>query len=45
MKLKIWESILLEIKRNDKLGDLIELVISLINEIKGLIEEIPKFWG
>jgi len=24
-------------------GDLIELEIRLINEIKGLIEEIPKF--
>jgi hypothetical protein len=45
VKLKIWESILVEIKRNDKLGDQIELVISLINEIRGLIEEIPKFWG
>jgi hypothetical protein len=27
------------------LGDLIELEISLINEIRGLLEEIPKFWG
>jgi len=45
VKLKIWESILVEIKRNDKLGDLIELGISLINEIRGLLEEIPKFWG
>jgi hypothetical protein len=45
VKLKIWESILVEIKINDKLGDLIELGISLINEIRGLLEEIPKFWG
>jgi hypothetical protein len=29
--------------RIDIFGDLIELEISLINEIKGLIEEIPKF--
>ena len=34
---------MLEIKRIDKFGDLIELGISLINEIRGLIEEIPKF--
>jgi hypothetical protein len=32
----------------DKLWDLIELGINLINEIRDLIEEIPKFgvnWG
>jgi hypothetical protein len=34
---------LLEIKKIDKFGNLIELGISLINEIRGLIEEIPKF--
>jgi hypothetical protein len=34
---------LVEIKRIEKFGDLIELEISLINEIRGLIEEIPKF--
>jgi hypothetical protein len=34
---------LVEIKRIDKFGDLIELEISLINEIRGLIEKIPKF--
>jgi hypothetical protein len=34
---------LVEIERIDKFGYLIELIISLINEIKGLIEEIPKF--
>jgi len=34
---------LVEIKRIDKFRDLIELEISLINEIRGLIEEISKF--
>jgi len=29
--------------RIDKFGDLIELEISLINEIRGLIKNIPKF--
>jgi hypothetical protein len=29
--------------RIDKFGDLIELEISLINEIRGLIKEISKF--
>ena len=43
MELNIQKSILVEIKRIDKFGDLIELEISLINEIRGLIEEIPKF--
>ena len=43
MELNIQKSILVEIKRIDKFGDLIELDISLINEIRGLIEEIPKF--
>ena len=36
---------MVEIKRINKFGDLIELKISLINEIRGLIEEIPKFRG
>jgi hypothetical protein len=36
---------LVEIKRINKFEDLIELEISLINEMMGLIEEIPKFWG
>jgi hypothetical protein len=36
---------LVEIKRINKFEDLIELEISLINEMRGLIEEIPKFWG
>ena len=43
MELNIQKSILVEIKRIDKFGDLIELEISLINEIRGLIEKIPKF--
>jgi len=34
---------LVKIKRIDKFRDLIKLLISLINEIKGLIEEIQKF--
>jgi hypothetical protein len=34
---------LLETRRIDKFGDLIKLYFSLINEIKGLIEEILKF--
>jgi len=34
---------LVEIKRIHKFGDLIELEISLINEIRSLIKEIPKF--
>ena len=32
-----------KIKKNDKFRDLIKLWISLINEIKGLIEKISKF--
>jgi hypothetical protein len=36
---------LVEIKRINDFGNLIELGISLINEMMGLIEEIPKFWG
>ena len=36
---------MVEIKRINKFEDLIELEISLINEMRGLIEEIPKFWG
>jgi hypothetical protein len=36
---------LVEIKRIDKFWDLIKLGISLISEIRGLMEEIPKFWG
>jgi hypothetical protein len=43
MKLKIWKLILVEIKKIDKFENLIELEISLINEIRGLIEEIPNF--
>jgi hypothetical protein len=38
-KLKVWELNC----RIDKFEDLIELRNSLINEIRGLIEEIPKF--
>jgi hypothetical protein len=34
---------LVKIKRIDKFRDLIKLGISLINEIKGLIEKIQKF--
>jgi hypothetical protein len=43
MKLKIWKLILVEIKKIYKFENLIELEISLINEIRGLIEEIPNF--
>jgi len=31
------------IRRITKFGDLIELKISLINEIRGVIKKIPKF--
>ena len=34
---------MVEIKKIDKFGNLIELEISLINKIRSLIEEIPKF--
>jgi len=34
---------LVEIKKIYKFENLIELEISLINEIRGLIEEIPNF--
>jgi hypothetical protein len=36
---------LVKIKRIDKFRDLIKLGISLINEIKGLIEKNTKVWG
>jgi len=39
----MWESICSNIRRINKFGDLIELEISLINEIRGVIKEIPKF--
>ena len=34
---------MIEIEKIKKCGDLIKLWISLINEIRGLIEEISKF--
>jgi len=34
-----------EKKRINKFGDLIVLIISLINEIRGLIEEILRIQG
>jgi hypothetical protein len=37
----MWESICSNIRRINKFGDLIELGISLNNEIRGLIENIP----
>ena len=40
MKLSISKSILIEIKIIDKFGNLIILWISLINEIKSLIENL-----
>jgi hypothetical protein len=43
MKLYIWESIFSNIRIINKFGNLIELEISLINEIKSVIEEISKF--
>jgi hypothetical protein len=35
---------LIEIERIYKFGDLIKLSISLINEIRSIIEKISKFW-
>jgi hypothetical protein len=43
MKLYMWESIFSNIRIINKFGNLIELEISLINEIKDVIEEISKF--
>jgi hypothetical protein len=40
MKLSNWESILVEVEKLDKFGGLIKLLISLINEIRSLIEEL-----
>ena len=39
----MWESIFSNIRIINKFGNLIELEISLINEIKSLIEQISKF--
>jgi hypothetical protein len=38
----MWESIFSNIRIINKFGDLITLEISLINEIRGVIEEISK---
>jgi hypothetical protein len=40
-----FESQLVRNWRINTFGDLIKLWISLINEIRSLIEEIPKFWA
>jgi hypothetical protein len=39
----MWESIFSNIRIINKFGDLITLEISLINKIRGVIEEISKF--